>query len=173
MAKIKFTKNALREQQQKLHQLENYLPTLQLKKKLLQVEVSNAKASIEKLEKEFEKEKSNLENFSYLFTDKKNSDILKYAEVEHIDKTYENIAGVEIPKFEKVVFKEESYMLFDTPIWMDVALKKLKDAISIRQNILVEEEKKEALSKELRDVSIRVNLFEKILIPRFLKNIKK
>ncbi len=34
-------------------------------------------------------------------------------------------------------------------------------------------EKKRALQKELRDVSIRVNLFEKILIPRSQDNISK
>ena len=39
--------------------------------------------------------------------------------------------------------------------------------------IKIAQEKKIALEKELREVSIRVNLFEKILIPRALKNIKK
>ena len=34
-------------------------------------------------------------------------------------------------------------------------------------------EKKKALEDEFREVSIRVNLFEKILIPRALRNIKK
>ena len=34
-------------------------------------------------------------------------------------------------------------------------------------------EKKTALETELREVAIRVNLFEKILIPRAQKNIKK
>jgi len=39
--------------------------------------------------------------------------------------------------------------------------------------VLIAEEKKQALEKELREVSIRVNLFEKILIPRAIDNIKK
>ena len=34
-------------------------------------------------------------------------------------------------------------------------------------------EKKRLLEQELREVSIRVNLFEKIMIPRTLQNIKK
>ncbi|EKE08245.1 MAG: V-type ATP synthase, subunit D [uncultured bacterium] len=37
----------------------------------------------------------------------------------------------------------------------------------------VAEEKKRSLEKELREVSIRVNLFEKVLIPRAQENIKK
>ncbi|EKE22261.1 MAG: hypothetical protein ACD_7C00009G0002, partial [uncultured bacterium] len=51
--------------------------------------------------------------------------------------------------------------------------KKLQEMISLKEKINVEEEKKRSLEKELKDVSIRVNLFEKILIPRTLKNIKK
>ena len=35
------------------------------------------------------------------------------------------------------------------------------------------EEKKRSLEKELRDVSIRVNLFEKVLIPRCREAVKK
>ena len=137
------------------------------------MQVVNTKTRIEGLVRDLEKQRSNVDEFSNLLTDKTNSDILKYVEIEHVEKSYENIAGVEIPEFEKVLFRDETYLLFDTPIWMDVALKKLKDLISIKQNILVEEEKKRALLKELKEVSIRVNLFEKILIPRALKNIKK
>ena len=137
------------------------------------MQVVNTKARIGELLRELEKQRSNVDEFSYLLTDKTNSDILKYVEIEHVEKSYENIAGVEIPEFEKVLFRDDTYLLFDTPIWMDAALRKLRDLVSIKQNILVEEEKKRALLKELREVSIRVNLFEKILIPRALKNIKK
>jgi V/A-type H+-transporting ATPase subunit D len=43
----------------------------------------------------------------------------------------------------------------------------------VQAEISIAEEKKIALEKELREVSIRVNLFEKILIPRCEENIKK
>ncbi len=43
MAEIKLTKNELRSQQNLLAQLEKYLPTLQLKKAMLQSEVSEAR----------------------------------------------------------------------------------------------------------------------------------
>jgi V/A-type H+-transporting ATPase subunit D len=39
--------------------------------------------------------------------------------------------------------------------------------------VKIGKEKLAALEKELREVSIRVNLFEKILIPRAVSNIKK
>ena len=53
MAEIKLTKNELRSQQNKLNQLEKYLPTLQLKKAMLQIEVNEARLEISKCEEDF------------------------------------------------------------------------------------------------------------------------
>ena len=172
MAEIKFTKKSLREQEQKLDQLESYLPTLQLKKKLLQFEITQSHMRIEELFKMYQHERNEIEEFCSLFSQTE-SIVQDYSQIEHVAKSYENIAGVEIPKFEDIKFKDDTYTLFDTPLWTDISLKKMKKAINTKQNMNVEEEKKRALLHELRDVSIRVNLFEKILIPRTLSNIKK
>ena len=50
---------------------------------------------------------------------------------------------------------------------------KLQSLLVAQAKIEVVKEKKQILEKELREVSIRVNLFEKILIPRTKSNIKK
>ena len=89
------------------------------------------------------------------------------------ENAYENIAGIEIPIFESIVFKEPEYFLFDTPVWTEAASEFLRTMVIAREKINVAEEKMRALKKELREVSIRVNLFEKILIPRSIENIKK
>lgn len=170
---IKLTKNALREEELKLKQLDRYLPTLQLKKSLLQMEVNSTKLELEELSREFETQKKAAEEFSPLLSLSGDVNILQYVEVKHVVKTYENIAGVEIPLFEGVSFPEEDYFLFNTPPWMEGVISKLKQTIILKERINVMMEKKRALNKELRDVTIRVNLFEKILIPRCLTNIKK
>jgi V/A-type H+-transporting ATPase subunit D len=64
-------------------------------------------------------------------------------------------------------------MLFDTPLWYESALEAVKKLIVIREKEKIAQDKKKALEKELREVSIRVNLFEKIMIPRAQDNIKK
>lgn len=170
---IKLTKNELRDQQSRLSQLEKYLPTLQLKKAMLQIEVNNTQIELQDLEEILEKSKERVVEFSSLLAEKVDCDVCKYAEVVHVNKSYENIAGVEIPTFQSVVFKEEDYSLFDTPSWTDSALLHVRKMVSIIENIHVVNEKKRALEKELREVSIRVNLFEKVLIPRAKQNIKK
>jgi V/A-type H+/Na+-transporting ATPase subunit D len=49
----------------------------------------------------------------------------------------------------------------------------LRALAEAKARVEIAEEKKRALEEELRQVSIRVNLFEKVLIPRAVENIKK
>ena len=48
MTQIKYTKTELRQQQIKLTQLEKYLPTLQLKKAMLQLEINQVVQELER-----------------------------------------------------------------------------------------------------------------------------
>lgn len=173
MSMLRLTKNELRNQQSRLIQLRRYLPTLQLKKALLQYEVNHVYHEINHLNEDFAVLKVKVDAFYQFFIDKTNLNLESFAEVQHVDKRYENIAGIEIPIFQKIVFSEPEYYLFDTPVWTESAVDLLRMLVIAREKINVAQEKKRALEKELREVSIRVNLFEKILIPRSIENIRK
>jgi len=140
---------------------------------MLQFEVSLVVLEIQKLTEEFKSLQQKVEDFSALLLDKVNVDLLSLAEVTLVKKEYENIAGIEIPVFHGVDFKEPEYSLFDTPVWTESATNLVQQFITAREKVHISEEKKRALEKELREVSIRVNLFEKVLIPRSVQNIKK
>lgn len=173
MAEIKLTKNELRLQQNRLNQLNKYLPTLQLKKSMLQTEVLEARAEIAQCEEKFQRVQKEVSHYSLLLTEKISIDVMQGVRVSKVNKRYENIAGVEVPYFESIVFEEFTYNLFDTPPWVDIVIVGLRNIAEAHIRIKIAQEKKAALENELRMVSIRVNLFEKILIPRATKNIKK
>lgn len=173
MAGVKLTKNELRDQQFKLKQLQKYLPTLQLKKAMLQVEVNTARYEIESLKKAFTVEKKQNEEYQSLLVDPNSIYLFQAVEIIQVKKRYENIAGAEVPCFESIDFEPADYPLFDTPLWLDSALDMLRSLVTANEKIKVANEKKQVLEKELREVSIRVNLFEKILIPRAETSIKK
>ncbi len=170
---LKLTKFELRSQQTRLTQFQRYLPTLQLKKAMLQFEVMAADMEIARLSDDLNISRKQVDGFSPFLLEKVAVNLMEYADVLHVKKKYENIAGVEIPILEKVVFRDPEYFLFDTPAWTDRATELLQELVTIREKITITHEKKRALQKELRDVSIRVNLFEKILIPRSQGNISK
>lgn len=170
---IKLTKTELRTQQHHFQQLNKYLPTLQLKKMLLQVEVNQAEQEIDQMHETFNVLEEKIRNYCALFTDQNSFDLFLSVKVLEVQKQTHNIAGIDIPVFEKVIFQPNPYFLFDTPVWVDGAVVDLQKLIEIRENIRILEEKKAALEHELHDVSVRVNLFEKVLIPRALEKIRK
>jgi V/A-type H+-transporting ATPase subunit D len=170
---VKLTKTELRAQQFRLDQLLKYLPTLQLKKALLQMEVFQAQLEIEEFTARFGEVEKRVQEYSALLSDKSSAELFSAVKIVEVEKNYENIAGVEIPIFENVKFQEPTYALFDSPIWMEPATAGVRELLVLREKIRVAAEKKRALEKELREVSIRVNLFEKILIPRAQQNIKR
>ncbi|MCH9613464.1 MAG: V-type ATP synthase subunit D [Chlamydiia bacterium] len=170
---IKLTKMGLRDEQLKLAQLTKYLPTLQLKKAMLQLEVNQVNLEIEELKAKMEEKAKLAEGFAKLLTGRDTTVIFDSIKVKEVKKTFENIAGVDIPIYEGSVFEEIDYPLMTTPVWWDAVITKLRDICEVREEIRCAKEKKIALEKELREVSIRVNLFEKILIPRTEENIRK
>lgn len=170
---VKLSKTELRIQQTRLGQFLRYLPTLQLKKAMLQFEVSAAQMEISSLKDLLTLSRKQAEAFSPFLLEKVSCNLLQYADVLHVKKRYENVAGVEIPILENIVFHDADYFLFDTPVWTDRATELLREMVTFREKLSIAEEKRRALEKELRDVSIRVNLFEKILIPRSQENISK
>lgn len=173
MAEVRLTKNELRTQQVRLTQLEKYLPTLQLKKAMLQTEVNEVRTEILRLEEEFHEARLTASHSGGLLSERVGVNLADAAKVHRIEKQYENIAGVDIPIFEGVTFEPFDYPLFTTPAWLDAAVDQLRKMARARAKVLIAEEKKAALEKELREVSIRVNLFEKNLIPRSRHNIKR
>jgi V/A-type H+-transporting ATPase subunit D len=173
MAEIKLTKNELRAQQRSLAQLQKYLPTLQLKKALLQAEVNDARLKIAACQAKLDQLIGKTQKFAALLTVHTTVDPLQVAKIAHIDRSYENIAGVEVPLLRALEFHPVTYTLFDTPAWVDALIMGLRELTEARVRLLIAQERKRALEAELRQVSIRVNLFEKVLIPRAQNNIKR
>ena len=172
MTRVKLTKNALRQEQQRLAQLERYLPTIQLKKGLLQQEVLKARSVTEEKSAAYEALKRELEVCEHLFSRARGVDFSLEVRVQVVQKAQESIAGIDLPVFKGVQFESSSYHLFDTPIWTDSLVSLLQKAKSARIEVDIAKEREAILSHELRAVSIRVNLFEKIMIPRTREDIK-
>lgn len=170
---MKLTKNELRAQQYRLIQLQKYLPTLQLKKAMLQLEVQEATVELQKVKGVYEESHTFVMGYASLFLTPMGIELKDALKVVEIKKHYENIAGVEVPYFDNITFEKVAYSLYVTPPWLDSAINGLQRLIESQVRITIAEEKKRALEEELRQVSIRVNLFEKIMIPRAMSNIKK
>ena len=177
MAKIKLTKNEQKKQKDSLKQFTRYLPTLQLKKQQLQTVIRQSYAEIEELKV---KQKEAVEGMkSWIAVYGENSSwseersISHLVKVKEVKKTKGNIAGVEVPVFQSLVFEDVPYDLRVYPLWVDKAIVALGEIA--RYDALIEtlKERIRLLDKELRTTTQRVNLFEKVKVPEAKENIRK
>ena len=174
MAKIKFTKTELKKQQDAQKQFLRFLPTLQLKKQQLQMEVRQSTAQLEANLAAQRELVARMAGFLELFG---NDEALAFLEsrvkIRSVKKGVANIAGISIPVFDQVDFEPIGWDLFDTDWYVDDAVQALRDAVSLREANKVLEEQHRLLSAELRTTSQRVNLFEKVKIPECRENIRR
>ncbi|MDR2376485.1 MAG: V-type ATP synthase subunit D [Treponema sp.] len=172
MAKIKLTKNELKKQKDSLKMYQRYLPTLMLKKQQLQAEIRITEVRIKELREEKERLDELFKIWIAVFGEQGvfTAEILR---IIRIKTAQGNIAGVPIPLFEGAEFETAPYDLARKPLWLDLAVEKLKQAFLIDLETDVVEEQRRRLDHELRITTQRVNLFEKIKIPETRGNIKK
>ena len=161
--KIKLTQSELKRQRDALRQYERYLPTLQLKKQQLQLEIVHQQSILRGKEKSLSERKKSAESWSGLLVEF--PEIRQWLIPGKIITSKKNIAGVDVPVFEQAYFDPAEYDLFLIPLWVDTGLELLRDMISLQEEIRVTEKGISVLQHELRITTQRVNLFEKIKIP--------
>ena len=172
MAKIKLTKNELKNQKDSLKMFQRYLPTLMLKKQQLQGEIRLTELRIKELHAQKERLDESFKTWIGVFGEKGvfTVDILK---ITKLKTGMGNIAGVAIPIFEGAEFEVTPYDLFGTPLWLDMAVEKMSQALLLDLEAEIVEEQRKRLDHELRVTTQRVNLFEKVKIPETKGSIKK
>lgn len=170
--KLKLTKTELQYQQKELKKFKRFLPTLQLKKQQLQIEVRNAQIKIEEKRAQLEEAKAHSGDLALLVSDYSLNDWQQWLKVEEVITYPANIAGVHIRVFETLKFFPPEVEVFATPNWLDKALLELQALIALEWEVRILTETLNALKRELRKTTQRVNLFEKVKIPEAMENIK-
>ncbi|MGI6087725.1 MAG: V-type ATP synthase subunit D [Kiritimatiellia bacterium] len=170
MSKLKYTKNELKAQRDGLTRFERYLPTLLLKKQQLQIEVRQLESRLAEKDSEARQLEESMSAWVKLFSEP--FDFVAHLKVAEVRRTTGNIAGVNIPVLQDVIFNRTLPDLLDTPPWVDDALDALERMLRLRAERHVLEEQLRLLDDELRVTSQRVNLFEKVKIPEARNNIR-
>ena len=172
MAKLKLTKNEQKMQKDSLKRYQRYLPTLMLKKQQLQAEIRAVEIRLDNLQRNKERVDEGFGKWIAVFSEDGvfTPDILKVTELVTCEG---NIAGVAVTVFKGVKFEVAQYDLLEKPLWMDVAITKMQESLSLDLELQCVRDQQLRLKEELQTTSQRVNLFEKIKIPEAMANIKK
>ncbi|MCO5067719.1 MAG: V-type ATP synthase subunit D [Kiritimatiellae bacterium] len=170
MAKIKHTKNELKAQRDALRRFKRYLPTLLLKKQQLQMEMRQLEQRMDEVRAEGERLQAGMGAWIRLFGEP--VDFTAWVRLREVRTTTGNIAGVNIPILQDVVFEPVAVDLYATDSWVDDGRNVVERLVrfQIEHEILAEQHR--LLGEELRTTSQRVNLFEKVKIPEAQANIR-
>lgn len=171
--KIKFTRTELKLQRDKLSRFRRYLPTLKLKQQQVQASIVQTRQTFDKTQQAVNKMKEVISTYDGLFNDVAGVNFTQLATPESVETTRHSIAGVYVPQFKATVFPEAHFSLFATAPWVDRALADLKTLNRQTAELDILQECLDLLLAELKKVMQRVNLFEKVMIPATLENIRR
>jgi len=164
MSKIKHTKGELKRQRDALGQYEHYLPILQLKKQQLQIEIQHVRERLNLKMEEIDNLENEIMEWAGLLNEP-GDHVSKWVRPKRIIIRKLNIAGIDIPLLEHMEFEDIEYDLFLTPLWVDIAIDKIRQLVEKLEEEKIFKQQLNILQDALRVTTQRVNLFEKVKIP--------
>ena len=171
--KIKFTRTELKQQRDALARFRRYLPTLKLKQQQVQSSIVQTREIFREKEAAVRTTEETISAYDGLFNDVAGVNFTKLATPDSVNTSKHSIAGVYVPRFEAISFPKADFSLFATATWVDKALADLKKLNQQKVELGILQECLDLLQAELKKVMQRVNLFEKVMIPNTLENIRR
>lgn len=170
--KIKKTRPELLRQRRQLAMFKRFLPTLVLKKQQIQSEILKVRVERQRLDRLLADKIRLSDGWATLFSESLPGPITRLVRVKNIQRGVRNVAGIKLPTVAGVEYEISDYSRLSTPPWVDAGLEFLKELMELREKVIILHEQEELLHQELRKVTQRVNLFEKVKIPEAKENIR-
>lgn len=172
MARLKLSKNSLQQQREKMKINQRLLPSLDLKRRQLTVELAKTREEYERVRKAVENLDMRIGEELPMLANQE-IELSSLVKMTGFSLVEENVVGVKLPLLEKIETEVAEYSLLAKPAWIDVLVERLKTAAEARVKVQVAEQRVKILQHAVRRMTQRVNLFDKILIPQAKKNIQR
>ncbi len=172
MARLQLNKSSLAHEQTQLKSYERFLPSLDLKRQQLMAERAKAREDVKRLEDEVS-DLAQQVGAKLPMLAQKGIDLDGLVQLTDYKVKEVNVVGVKMPALDRIEVSVRPYSRLAKPHWVDAAAQLLHDMIEARLRVKVAEERVKIFDKAVATITQRVNLFEKVLIPRAKANIKK
>lgn len=172
MPKLKLSKSSLHHQQEQLKLYKRLLPSLDLKRRQLTLEAQKAQGEYEAARLAVEALETRIgEELPMLADEEFRPEGLVKLTGHQVGE--QNVVGVRLPVLTSVECQVADYSRLASPPWVDVLVQRLKDAAEERLRAEIAGQRVEILRQQVRRITQRVNLFDKILIPAAKRNIQR
>jgi len=172
MPRLQLSKSSLSREQKSLKTYQQYLPSLDLKRQELMQQCAKAKKSLMQTETEINDIlQATADEIPMLSNDRVGlQDLVKVIDVKM---GKQNIMGATLPVLEIVEMKTREYSFLAKPQWVDGVVEKLKHILTLKIRVQIEQRRVELLNRAVKTITQRVNLFDKVLIPKAQENVKR
>lgn len=172
MARQTFSKAALHRETAQLKRYQQFLPSLELKRQQLILESYKAAAMVRQTERQIQILSHFVSEQLPMLADERIGleDLISVSDVSVGD---ENIVGVHVPVLIGVDVTVKAYSHYAKPHWVDAAVIVVKQMLELKLVLKINQRRLQIVRAAVKKVSQRVNFFDKILIPKAKKNIKK
>jgi V/A-type H+-transporting ATPase subunit D len=172
MARLSLSKSSLGREQRQLKAFERFLPSLDLKRRQLMAERAKARRRREETQREAERRTREIGERLPMLANQE-IELVNLVSISEIHLGEENIVGTRLPILDRLEVSVADYALMSKPHWVDAVVEAMRSILELRIRAQVEMQRVEQLEAAVRVVTQRVNLFDKVLIPRARKNIKR
>lgn len=172
MARLSLNKASLHKESAKLKRYRQYLPSLDMKRRQLMAERAKSAARLRQTEERIEQCRRYISE-SMPMLSYREIDLTDLVKVAGFDIGEENIVGITVPVLTRVEFVAESYSPYLKPHWVDGLVECIKTMLDLQIQLRVDRRRFEILDLAVKKVTQKVNLFDKVLIPKTERNIRK
>jgi V/A-type H+-transporting ATPase subunit D len=172
VTRASLNKSVLSHESAKLAEYQRFLPSLELKRRQIVAERLKARSDLAECGARLEARLAeSARELPMLANEEVRLDELVV--VEAVDVSIQNLSGTRLPVLQEVRFAEIAYARLTRPHWVDAAVTALRDVVRLRIAHDVAERRLRDLEEAEAVIARRVNLFEKVLIPRSKETIRR
>lgn len=172
MPRLSLNKAALNKESGKLKRYQQYLPSLELKRQKLVVERAKGWSQLEHTE-QLIKQYQHKVTESLPMISNRDINLSDLVSVTRVELTQENIVGVNLPVLTRVELANKPYSPYLKPHWVDNVVVQLNIMLELQLRHRVQQQRVHLLNAAVKKVTQKVNLFDKVLIPKTRHNIRK
>ena len=172
MARLALNKAELARQKANLAQYRRYLPALDMKRRQLMAERNQARAQLARLRQAAASKAEEVGAEIPMLADREIT-LDRLVMVKGVRLGEQNVVGVRLPVLEDVAFETARYGWLVRPHWVDRAAQRLAEALELEMAAKVAARRVALLDEGVRKITQRVNLFDKVLIPRAQAHIRR
>ena len=171
MARLALNKSSLQKERRKLANFERFLPSLDLKRRQLMMERAKASAELQSAEVALERFLDGIGELLPMLSNRE-VDLTDLVRVSGLTHDVENVVGTRLPRLTGFDVELKTYSRLGRPQWVDGVAARLKECVALNLRVRFGRRRLEILQQAVRRITQRVNLFEKVLIPRTRESIR-